>query len=147
MNVTNHSESVYKIKKDVDNKIAPPPSNKKVFITIGIIGGIALITSIVLMAILIRKKDKTKVTRYSNNLTEEESNLPTQSIELLIDGNEESKKRRNLQQNEEKIQILGNNFNEFNSSNAIIYINGNKTDFDKFIPFQSNTSTKVEIKF
>ena len=149
MNVTNHSESVYKIEKDVDNKIAPPPSNKKVFITIGIIAGIALITAIILMAVLIRKKDKTKVSRYSNNPTEEENNSPTQRIELLIDGREESKIRRirNLQQNEEKVRILGNNYNEINSSNAVIYINGNKTDFDKFIHLQPNTSTKVEIKF
>ena len=49
-----------------------------------------------------------------------------QSMELVIEGNQEYNKGRNLQNNRRYVQIFGDSFNELNSSNAYIFIDGEK---------------------
>jgi len=70
-----------------------------------------------------------------------------QYITLLVEENKSSRRRRNLQESEERIQILGANFNELDSSNANIYINDKKVDFNKNILVKLNGTNRIEIKF
>ena len=53
---------------------------------------------------------------------------------------------RNLQDNQEKIQIIGDSFTEISSSNAIIYIDNEKVDFKKSVNINANKDIKVEIE-
>ena len=143
MNTTAPSNSEFDLRRDVIPIKYVPKSNKKLYITLGIIGGVILVTTIVILAVFIPKgKKKPKISKQ----TLSGKTLP-QSIELFIDINESSKKIRNLQGNEEKVQIIGDNFNEFNSDDTIIYIDGKNMSFDKSISVKLNTVIMVEIKF
>ena len=108
-------------------------NNRKNCILIGIITRIVVILAVVLLALLLIKKRKN---------SNEDFN---QTIELLIDGNEIGKSR-NLQE-EEKVQILGKNFNELNSSNSFIFLNDDKITFDKYLFIKSSSFIKVVIRF
>jgi len=119
---------------DSTNK-SPQKSRKNLFIIIGVAGAIVLITAIVLIIVLAtRKKNNSKVNRIPSN-PKTNDDLSTQSIEMMIEGNEESKKVRLLQSNVNKIQIFGNNFNELNSDEATMLINGKNYKHSCFIYF------------
>ena len=79
------------------------------------------------------------------NITLPETN--PQNITLLIEGKTGSRRRRNLQESEEIIQILGNTFNELDSSNANIYVNNKTVDFNKSILVKLNETNRIEIRF
>ena len=120
-------------------------SKKKLFIIIGIVGGIIIIAAIVLIIIFAtKKKDKKNESRIPSNPQTEEK-LSTQSIELLIEGN--NRRVRFLQDDEYKIQIFGNNFNEIKSDDATMLINGKNYTFEKYISLKENSPTKVEVIF
>ena len=144
MSTIDNSDSVYDFKQGNASTQASTSSNKKLFISLGIVGGIAIVTAIVLMAVLIpRGRDNSKVAKRAYNpITETEE---PQSIKILA-GNENSRRIRNLQGND-KIQILGDNFNELDSSNAVIYIDGKNVSFDKYVSVDSNTPVNIEIQF
>ena len=118
-------------------------NNKKLYATIAIISAIALITIIVLMAVFLSKKNNKPKRNFARHFSK--SDDLHQNIELLIGGNEVGK-RRNLQE-EEKIQILGTNFEEFNSTDAILYLDGKKIPFDKYLFIKSDSPVKINIKF
>ena len=120
-------------------------SKKKLFIIIGIVGGIIIIAAIVLIIIFAtKKKDKKNESRIPSNPQTEEK-LSTKSIELLIEGN--NRRVRFLQDDEYKIQIFGNNFNEIKSDDATMLINGKNYTFEKYISLKENSPTKVEVIF
>ena len=109
------------------------PQSKIKFITIVIIVGIIIIIiAVVLLAVLLSRKDK-------NHKIVKSSGENKQSIELVIEGYQDSNKGRNLQDNERKVKILGESFHELNSSNAKIYIDGKKIDF--------NESLDIDIRY
>ena len=137
-----HNADLSVISQKKENQISEK-SDKKPFILIGIIVALALITTIVLLIVILSKKEK-KSSKKINIISSKPDNY-YQIIELLVDGQEVGK-RRNLQE-KEKIQILGQNFDELNSINSIIYIDDKNVPFDKFISIESNTIVKVVIKF
>ena len=65
-----------------------------------------------------------------------------QTIEILIEGNRNNKENRYLQEVEDKIKILGDNYNELDSSNALILIDGEKIPFDKYLSIKSKKNNK-----
>ena len=141
------NDSNYNIKNEELPANLVPKKSKKPFILIGIIGAVILITAIVLIIIFAtRKNDNKRISRYSYNDKAKET-LKVQSIEMFIEGNEESKKNRFLQGSEKKVQILGSNFNELNPNDTIIIINGKNYDFEKYISVKENKPMKVEIQF
>ena len=141
--ITINKDSIKDIK---DNNPPSPKTNKTLYIIIGVVAGVAIITVIVLLAVLIPKKDKSKHILSSHNSIANSK----QSIELLIHGFAGYERRRNLQKEENEIynaKILGDNFNELNSLNAIIYVDNKTIDFNKNISINITKSTKIEIKF
>lgn len=100
-------------------------NNKKLYTIIAIISAIVLITIIILMAVFLSKKNNKPKRNFARHFSK--SDDLHQNIELLIDGIEVGK-RRNLQE-EEKVQILGTNFEEFNSTDTILYLDGKKDTF------------------
>ena len=90
--------------------------SKKIYITIGILTGIVIITTLVLLIVFLSRKSKNthKIARTNG------ANI--QSMELVIEGNQEYNKGRNLQNNRRYVQIFGDSFNELNSSNAYIIL-------------------------
>ena len=120
-----------------------PKSHKKLYVIIGVVAAVVIITTIILLCVLLTRNDKSKHIKFN---TDDIQNSK-QGIQFLIQGNKLSQRRRNLQENEEKIQILGNSFNELDSSNTLIYIDNKTVDFDKYISINSSKTTKVEIKF
>ena len=66
---------------------------------------------------------------------------------IIIDAetNESSDDGRILQEIDEKIQIFGVNFNELNSDNVIILLNGKKVSFDKYLSVKSTKAVKIII--
>ena len=118
-------------------------NNKKFYATIAIILVIVLITIIVLMAVFLSKKNNKPKRNFARHFSK--SDDLHQNIELLIDGIEVGK-RRNLQE-EEKAQILGTNFEELNSTDTILYLDGRKIPFDKFLFIKSVSPVKINIKF
>lgn len=119
-------------------------NNKTTYILIGILSAIAIITTIILLAVFIPKKNKSSRI-FSLPSTKSDLDDYSQTIELLIDGKEKGK-IRNLQE-EEKIQILGKNFEELNSINSQIYLDGEKVAFNKYLSIKSSSLVKVNIKF
>ena len=107
--------------------------NKKYCIKIGIICGIVVIATIVLLVLIHMKKGKISLDNFH------------QTIELLIDEKEVGKTR--YLQEEEKVQILGKNFSELNSNNTIIFLDDRKIAFDKYLFIKANSLVKVVIKF
>ena len=118
-------------------------NNKKLLLYIGIVSAIAIILTIVLLAVFLPNRKK----KPPRNISSPSSKLNDyhQIIELLIDGKEAGKSR--FLQEEEKVQILGKNFNELNSRNTIIYLDDKKVAFDKYLPIKSNSVVKVNITF
>ena len=128
------TNSDLKVSNQIETKtVIKSKDNKKCCITIGIMSGFVVIATIVLLVLLLTKKRKTSLDDWH------------QTIELLIDEKEVGK-RRYLQE-EEKIQILGTNFNELNSNNTIIFLNDRKIDFDKYLFIKGSSLVKVVIKF
>ena len=133
------------------NSANPPVKNQtlktintdKRFLVLGIVIGFLLITSIVLVLIFVLRKNNKSQKIYK--IPYEENDDFDQSIELIVDGKDEEK-RRNLQE-ENKVQILGKNFNELNKTNAAIYLDNKKVPFDKYISIKSSSSVKIVIKF
>ena len=118
-------------------------NNKKLYTLIAIISAIVLIIIIVLMAVFLSKKNNKPKRNFARHSSKSDD-LP-QNIELLYDGIEVGK-RRNLQE-EEKVQILGTNFEEFNSTDTILYLDGKKIPFDKYLFIKSASPAKINIKF
>ena len=114
------------------------PQKKKLFITIIIIVSIIIIITVTLLIVLLSRNDK-------NRKIVKSSGGDKQSIELLIEGYKDSNKGRNLQENGKKVKILGDSFHELNPSNANIYINGEKIDFNKSLDIETNEDIKLEI--
>lgn len=131
----NDSSSALQI-GEIKNKNSPQSKIK--FITIVIIVGIIIIIAVVLLAVLLSRKDK-------NHKIVKSSGENKQSIELVIEGYQDSNKGRNLQDNERKVKILGESFHELNSSNAKIYIDGKKIDFNESLDIDTNEDIKLEI--
>ena len=118
-------------------------NNKKLYTIIAIISAIVLIAVIVLMAVFLSKKNNKHKRNFARHFSK--SDDLHQNIELLIDGIEVGK-RRNLQE-EVKAQILGTNFEELNSTDTILYLDGRKIPFDKFLFIKSVSPVKINIKF
>ena len=123
-NLNNINDSSLTINKESikDIKDIPAPkTNKTLYIIIGVVSGVVIITAIVLLTVLLTKNDKSKHKLNPDNRIANSK----QSIELFIPGYGRDK-RRNLQKEddeEEEIydaKILGDNFNELNSSNTIV---------------------------
>ena len=123
--------------EEIKNKNSP--KSKKLIITIIIIAGIIIITTVTLLIVLLSRKNK-------NHKIVKSSGENKQSIELLIEGYQDSNKGRNLQDNGRKVKILGDSFHELNSSNANIYINGKKIDFNESLDIDINEDIKLEIE-
>ena len=150
-NLNNINDSSLTINKESikDIKDIPAPkTNKTLYIIIGVVSGVVIITAIVLLTVLLTKNDKSKhKLNPDNRITNSK-----QSIELFIPGYGRDR-RRNLQKEddeEEEIydaKILGDNFNELNSSNAIIYVNNKTVDFNKSISLNMSESNTIVIKF
>ena len=140
MKTTNNiNDSSIAIAKEVLKEESPPKSSSKLYLIVGIVAGAAIVAIIVILAILIKTKDNDPPSRPIE---------AKQTLELLIEGNAYGR-RRYLQNNneDEVIQILGNDFNELDSSNANILINGKNFGFNKTIIIKQNQNYTVEIKF
>ena len=92
-------------KKDIKN-IPAPKKNKTLYKIIGVVLGIIIITAIVLLAVLVPKKDKLI---HKMNVDNRIANSK-QILELLIEGN--FQRRRNLKESEETIKIFGDTFKD-----------------------------------
>ena len=114
---------------------SPKKSNKTLMIILTLLIGI-LTVAIVILSVILPKKKK--------NQNDEEMD---QTIEILIEGNRNNKENRYLQEVEDKIKILGDNYNELDSSNALILIDGEKITFDKYLSIKSKKTIKIIIKF
>ena len=144
--------TIYPIGLKIDSKensqtqisVLKKSNDRKTYILIGIIVAIALITTIILLAVLLPKK-RNKTSRTNIIDTSKKSDEFNQGIELLIDG-KDIKKIRCLQE-EEKVQILGTNFDELNSINSIIFLDDKKIVFDKYLSINSTSLVNVTIKF
>ena len=131
-NINIGGDSSYGIQlEEIKDKSPPPKSRKKLFIIIGIVAGVIVITTIVLLAVLLTKEDKKNHKLTNNNGSNK------QSIELLIEGIQDSSQGRNLQENQ-KVQIFGETFEGLSSSNANIYFNGQKIAFNKSLNIDTN---------
>ena len=140
MKTTNNiNDSSIAIAKEVLKEESPPKSSSKLYLIVGIVAGAAIAAIIVILAILIKTKD--------NDLPPRPIEAK-QTLELLIEENAHGR-RRYLQNNneDEVIQILGNDFNELDYSNANILINGKNFGFNKTILVKQNQNYTVEIKF
>ena len=124
-------------------EVPVPKSYEKLYVIIGVVVAVIIVTLVVLLNVLLIRKGIHRRKIISNNDIQNSK----QGIQILIHGNNLSQRRRNLQENEEIVQILGKNFNELNSDNTIIYIDNKKVNFDKYIPIDSNKTIKIEIKF
>ena len=139
-NINIGGDSSYGIQlEEIKDKSPPPKSRKKLFIIIGIVVGVIVITTIVLLAVLLTKEDKKNHKLTNNNGSNK------QSIELLIEGIQDSSQGRNLQENQ-KVQIFGETFEGLSSSNANIYFNGQKIVFNKSLNIDTNGDIKLEIE-
>ena len=141
-NKANDNDSSISNIKDV--KINNPPTqktNKILYIIVGVVSGIVIVTCIVLLVVLIVTKDKPQKKVITDNSIENSN----QTLKLFIQGN--SERGRNLQEGEENIKILGDNFNELSSLNAILYVDNKTIDFNKNISINKSKSTTIEIKF
>ena len=140
MKTTNNiNDSSIAIAKEVLKEESPPKSSSKLYLIVGIVAGAAIAAIIVILAILIKTKDNDPPSRPIE---------AKQTLELLIEGNAYGR-RRYLQNNneDEAIQILGSDYNELDSSNANILINGKNFGFNKTILVKQNQNYTVEIKF
>ena len=136
-----NDSSISSIKDMKDNNPPTQKTNKILYIIVGVVSGIVIVTCIVLLVVLIVTKDKPQKRVITDNSIENSK----QSLQFLIQGN--TRRRRNLQEGEEYIKILGDNFNELNSSNAIMYVDNKTMDFNKNISINASKATTVEIKF
>ena len=142
--IANIKDNSYLARSNDNIKEVPvPKSYEKLYVIIGVVVAVIIITMVVLLNVLLIRKGRHRPKKISNNDIQNSK----QGIQILIHGNNLSQRRRNLQENEEIIQILGKNFNELNSDNTIIYIDNKKVNFDKYIPIDSNKTIKIEIKF
>ena len=140
-NINIGGDSSYGIQlEEIKDKSPPPKSRKKLFIIIGIVVGVIVITTIVLLAVLLTKEDKKNHKLTNNNGSNK------QSIELLIEGIQDSSQGRNLQENQ-KVQIFGETFEGLSSSNANIYFNGQKIAFNKSLNILNNSLLDLIIFF
>jgi surface protein len=141
--IANIKDSSFNIEANDNIKETYTPKKcRKLYVIIGVVAAAVVITAIVLLCVFLTRKKPEHI-----KLPKENIQNSKQGIQILIHGNNLSQRRRNLQENEEIIQILGKNFNELNSDNTIIYIDNKKVNFDKYISIGSNKTTKVEIKF
>ncbi len=136
-----NDSSISNIKDVKDNNPPTQKTNKILYIIVGVVSGIVIVTCIVLLVVLIATKDKPQKKVITDNSIENSN----QTLKLFIKGN--SGRRRNLQEGEENIKILGDNFNELSSLNAILYADNKTIDFNKNISINMSKSTTIEIKF
>lgn len=144
MSTINHMDLNFDSKtsnKTEENQVSKS-SNKTTFIILIVISVIVVITTIILLAVFLPKKNKkTNRTNIKASLKKDNYN---QSLELIVDGKEDGNKR--YLQEVEMVQILGDNFDELNSINSIIYLNDKIVPFNKKLSINFDLPSKVVIK-
>ena len=99
-----NDSSISSIKDMKDNNPPTQKTNKILYIIVGVVSGIVMVTCVVLLVVLIVTKDKPQKKVITDNSIENSNQI----LKLFIQGN--SGRRRNLQEREENIKILGDNF-------------------------------------
>ena len=134
--VSNNNDSSYGINVDEYKDKSSPQSKRKLYIIFGIVVGVVIITTVVLLIVFLTGNNKPKITK-SNGSNK-------QSIKLKIKGDLDSRERRNLQENQ-KVQIVGESFDELNPINAYIYIDNKEIPFTKYLYINTTEETTLEI--
>ena len=130
------NDSSYGINVDEYKDKSSPQSKRKLYIIFGIVVGVVIITTVVLLIVFLTGNNKPKITK-SNGSNK-------QSIKLKIKGDLDSRERRNLQENQ-KVQIVGESFDELNPINAYIYIDNKEIPFTKYLYINTTEETTLEI--